>query len=110
LLGVWWGLRGGEVRAFGGVSFVCPRGKIGGTQTPEQTSKEVGEKMQKPGRGRTVALPAIVIEELRQHRRQQAEHLLALGIRLTDDHPRPDARRWSAIAAANADPRLPNFN
>jgi integrase len=33
-----------------------------------------------------VALPAMLVEELRQHRVRQAEHLLALGIRLTDDH------------------------
>jgi integrase len=33
-----------------------------------------------------VTLPATLIEELRQHRAKQAEELLQLGVRLTDDH------------------------
>jgi integrase len=33
-----------------------------------------------------VALSATMTEELRSHRRRQAEALLAIGVRLTDDH------------------------
>jgi integrase len=38
------------------------------------------------GRGAPVVLPALVAEELHQHRIRQAETLLRLGVRLTDDH------------------------
>jgi integrase len=38
------------------------------------------------GRSRTVALPSLIIDELEQHRLRQAERLLRLGVRLTDDH------------------------
>jgi integrase len=39
-----------------------------------------------PCKGRTIVLSAAEVEELRTHRARQAEGLLALGVRLTDDH------------------------
>ena len=51
----------------------------------EQTRQGVREKPPKSGRARTVALPAFVVDELRRHRVQQAEQLLQLGIRQTDE-------------------------
>jgi len=55
------------------------------TASVEQTMQGIREKPPKNGRGRSVHAPALLIEELRQHRIRQAEALLALGIRLTDD-------------------------
>jgi hypothetical protein len=42
-------------------------------------------KPPKSGRARTVALPSLAIEELRRHRLKQAEELLRLGIRQTEE-------------------------
>jgi integrase len=56
------------------------------TASTEQTGKGVREKETKSGKGRTVALLTLVLEELRTHRIGQAETLLQLGVRLTDDH------------------------
>src|SRR5205823_11389816 len=39
----------------------------------------------KSGKGRTVALSASVVDELRAYRVQRAQELLRLGIRLSDD-------------------------
>src|SRR5262249_53965896 len=44
------------------------------------------EKAPKNGRGRAIALPAMLITELRRHRTEQAQQMLRLGVRLTDDH------------------------
>jgi integrase len=51
----------------------------------EQTSQGVREKPPKNGRSRTVALPALAVDELRRYRLRQAEDLLRLGIRQTED-------------------------
>jgi integrase len=42
-------------------------------------------KSPKSGKGRTVALSATVVEELRAHRAKRAEELLALGVGLSED-------------------------
>ena len=52
----------------------------------EQTDDGIREKETKSGKSRAVALPAMIVGELRQHRLRQAKQLLALGVRLTDDH------------------------
>jgi integrase len=44
------------------------------------------EKEPKNGKGRLIELPTMLVTELRRHRMQQAEWLLRLGVRLTDDH------------------------
>src|SRR5262249_345540 len=49
------------------------------------------------GRARTIALPALLVEELRRHRLRQAEELLRLGVRQTDETHvclREDASPW----------------
>ena len=53
-------------------------------ESAEQTAAGVRYKEPKSGRGRTVALSAMVDRELRQHRLAQAEELLRLGIRQSD--------------------------
>jgi integrase len=86
LLAVMCGLRRGEVAALRWRSIDWEKSAISVKSSIEQTSTAIREKMPKSGKGRMVALPAMLVEELRQHRVRQAEHLLALGIRLTDDH------------------------
>ena len=51
----------------------------------EQTGQGVREKPPKSGKARSIVLPALVVDELRRHRISQAEQLLALGVRQTDD-------------------------
>jgi integrase len=85
LLAVMCGLRRGEVAALRWRSIDWDRGEASIKTSIEQTRKAVREKTPKSGKGRTVAIPAMVFEELRQHRVKQAEHLLTLGVRLTDD-------------------------
>ena len=51
----------------------------------EETAAGTRSKPPKSGRSRTVALPALAVEELRRHRVRQAEELLRLGVRQTDN-------------------------
>jgi integrase len=51
----------------------------------EQTKAGLRFKSPKSGKGRTVALSATVVDELRAHRVKRAQELLRLGIRLSDD-------------------------
>jgi integrase len=86
LLGVLCGLRRGEIAALRWRSVKLETGQLTVCASIEQTRAGCREKETKSGRARTVALPATLVEELRQHRAKQAEELLQLGIRLTDDH------------------------
>ena len=54
-------------------------------KSAEQTRAGVRYKPPKSGKGRTVALPSMAGEELRADRLRQAEALLKLRIRLSDD-------------------------
>jgi integrase len=99
LLGVLCGLRRGEVTALRWRSVDLDRSQLSVTASTEQTAKGVREKETKSGKGRTVALPTLVLEELRTHRIGQAETLLQLGVRLTDDH--------HVIARADGQPLQP---
>jgi integrase len=86
LLGVRCGLRRGEVVALRWRNVDLERGQISVVASAEQTDQGVREKETKSGKGRTIVLSAAEVEELRTHRARQAEGLLALGVRLTDDH------------------------
>jgi len=86
VLGVRCGMRRGEVVALRWRNVDLDRGQISVVASAEQTERGVREKETKSGRGRTIVLSATEIEELRSHRLQQAQGLLALGVRLTDDH------------------------
>jgi integrase len=86
LLGLRCGLRRGEVAALRWRNVDLERGQISVVASTEQTDRGVREKEPKNGKGRTVVLSATEIEELRSHRLRQAEGLLALGVRLIDDH------------------------
>lgn len=86
LLGVLCGLRRGEVVALRWRSVDLDGSQLSVVASAEQTDDGVREKETKSGKGRAVALSPMLVLELRQHRRQQAETLLKLGVRLTDDH------------------------
>jgi integrase len=86
LLGGLCGLRRGEVAALRWRSIDLEAGTLAVVASTEQTAGGVREKETKSGKGRSIVLPALVADELRQHRIKQAETLLGLGVRLTDDH------------------------
>jgi integrase len=86
LLGVLCGLRRGEVVALRWRSVDLDGGQLSVVASAEQTDDGVREKETKSGKGRAVALSPMLVAELRQHRKQQAEMLLKLGVRLSDDH------------------------
>jgi len=86
LLGIRCGLRRGEVVALRWRNVDLERGQISVVASAEQTEQGVREKEPKNGKGRTIVLSATEVEELRTHRARQAEGLLALGVRLADDH------------------------
>ena len=84
-LAVLCGLRRGEIAAlrWGCVDFDA--GHISVEQSAEQTGAGVRYKPPKSGRARTVAMSATVVAELRAHRIEQAQGLLSLGVRLSDE-------------------------
>jgi integrase len=83
LLGVLCGLRRGEICALRWRSVDLENGQLAVVASRPQGGIE---KETKGGRGRLIALPIMVVTELRRCRTQQAEQLLRLGVRLTDDH------------------------
>ena len=109
LLGVMCGLRRGEIVALRWSHMDLAAGKMTVVESAEQTAAGIRYKPPKSGRGRTVALSAMVTIELRQHRLAQAEELLRLGVRQSDAtyvytrqdgepmQPRSLSQMWSAI-------------
>jgi integrase len=85
LLWITTGMRRGEVAALRWRHIDLDEAQISVTQSAEQTKAAVRYKPPKNGKGRTVALPASVVGELRSHRVKQAEALLKVGIRLSED-------------------------
>jgi integrase len=86
LLGLMCGLRRGEICAIRWRNINLDSGQLSVVASIEDAKGGMREKAPKNGKGRTVALPPMLITELRRHRLQQAEWLLRLGVRLTDDH------------------------
>lgn len=89
LLAVLCGLRRGEICALRWRNVDLATGQMSVVESLEQTKGGKGKglrfKAPKSGKGRTVALPQTVVDELRAHRAKRAEELLRLGVRLTDD-------------------------
>jgi integrase len=85
LLWISTGMRRGEVAALRWRHIDLDRAQISVVQSAEQTKGCVRYKPPKNGKGRTVALSGSVVGELRSHRAKQAEALLKLGVRLSDD-------------------------
>ena len=112
LLGVMCGLRRGEIVALRWSHIDLAASKMMVVESAEQTAAGIRYKPPKSGRGRTVALSAMVTAELRQHRLAQAEELLGLGVRQSDMtfvytrqdgepmQPRSLSQMWSTITTA----------
>jgi integrase len=86
LLAVLCGLRRGEICALRWRNVDLVTGQISVVESLEQTKAGLRFKSPKSGKGRTVALSATIVGELRAHRVKRAEELLRLGVRLSDDH------------------------
>ena len=100
LLGALCGLRRGEISALRWRSVDLDAGQLAVVASTEQTKAGCREKETKSGRCRTVALPAMLTEELRKHRLDQAQALLKLGVRLAVEH--------HVVMQADGSPLQPN--
>ena len=85
LLALSTGMRRGEVLAVRWKNVDLERGTLRVMESLEQTKTGIRFKPPKTGRHRVVTLPAYAVEDLRRLKRQQAEELLALGVRPTGD-------------------------
>jgi integrase len=86
MLAVLCGLRRGEIAALRWQNVDLEKGSLAVVQSVEQMNGSVRLKETKSGRVRTVALPLTVRDERRAHRLAQAQNMLKLGVRLTDDN------------------------
>jgi len=113
ILAVLCGLRRGEIAALRWRNVNLDTAQLAVTESAEQTKAGVRYKKPKSGKGRSVALSARVVNELRSHRVQQAQELLLLGIPLADDafvvaqavgsplQPRTITHQWHKLLANN---------
>jgi integrase len=111
------GLRRGEICALRWKSVDLAKGQLAVVQSAEQTKAGVRFKEPKSGKARTVSLSATVVEELRLHRVQQAQELLRVGVRLSDEtlvvcqadgsllQPRSLTHEWVRLLCKTALPR-----
>ena len=100
LLAVLCGLRCGEIVALKWKNVDLSNDRLAEVESAEQVGTKVRHKPPKNGRGRQLALSARLVDELAAHRIRQAEELLALGVRLTDDS--------FVVAQADGSPIQPN--
>jgi integrase len=84
LLAVMCGLRRGEICALRWHHVDLDGAQLSVVESVEQTKSGLRFKSPKSGKGRKVALPPIVVDELRSHRARLAQELLKLGKRLSD--------------------------
>jgi integrase len=85
VLAVLCGLRRGEICALRWRNVELVAGQMSIVESLEQTKSGLRFKSPKSGKGRTVALSATVVDELRAHRVKRAQDVLRLGMRLSDD-------------------------
>jgi integrase len=85
MLAVTCGLRRGEICALRWQHVDLGAAEIAVIESAEQTTAGIRYKSPKSGKARTVALSGMNIDQLRAHRLKQAEELLAIGVRQTED-------------------------
>ena len=85
LIAVATGARRGEILALRWRNVDLDRGTVRIVESLEQTKKGMRFKGPKTDRARVVTLPTFAIEELRRLKREQAECLLAFGVRQSGD-------------------------
>lgn len=103
------GARRAEVAAIRWNRLNLDTGRLSIETSIEQTAQGTREKPPKSGRSRSITLPALLVEELRRHRIRQAEELLRLGIRQTEETHvclREDASPWKPRMLTYAVARL----
>lgn len=118
MLGVLCGLRRGEIIALRWRNVDLTNGRLAIVESAEQTKVGIRYKPPKSGKGRTVALPSMMLEQLRSHRLQQAQEFLRLGTRPTEAtfvytqedgeplQPRSLTQAWRKLAAGGSLPRI----
>lgn len=79
------GMRRGEILALRWRNVGENSGVVSVVESLEQTKRGLRFKPPKNGKGRSILLPAFAMEELRRWKREQAEELLALGVRQSGD-------------------------
>ena len=79
------GARRGEILAIRWRSVDLDKGMLMIAESTEQMKGSIRSKRPKGEKIRNLDLPIFVIDELRAHKRQQAETLLSIGIRQTPD-------------------------
>jgi integrase len=97
LLAIMTGARRGEIVGLRWSAVDLELSQLSIVASIEQVGTVTREKPPKSGRGRAVALPALVVDELRRHRITQAEALLRLGVRqdaATHICSRADGSAW----------------
>jgi integrase len=85
ILAVLCGLRRGEICALRWRHVDLAAGQLSVVESLEQTKAGLRFKSPKSGKGRTVALASIVVDELRAYRVKRAQELLRLGVGLSED-------------------------
>jgi integrase len=112
------GLRRAEIAALRWGRVNLAANQISVVESAEQTKTGIRYKVPKSGKGRTVALSATIAEELRTWRIRQAQELLQMGVRqsndtfvcaLEDNSPlRPNTLtiQWARVAARLDLPRI----
>jgi integrase len=118
LLALLCGLRRGEITALRWRNVDLEGAQLAIVESTEQTSKTIRLKETKTGRARTVALPSLVVDELRHHRIEQAQELLQIGIRQDGEtfvyaredgqpmQPRSLTHAWDQFRARTTLPRI----
>lgn len=118
ILAVLCGLRRGEITALQWRNVDLTVGQLAVVQSAEQTKAGVRYKEPKNGRPRTVSLSATVVAELKAHRARQAQELLKIGKRLSDDdfvvaqadgsplQPHSLGQEWVRFLAGSTLPRI----
>jgi integrase len=118
LLAITTGMRRGEITALRWRAVDLANAQLAVVASAEQTALGVREKETKSGRARTVSLTGLALEELGRQKARQAEELLRLGIRQTDDMhvvaqidgqplmPQSLTHEFSRFIASNTLPRI----
>jgi integrase len=79
------GMRRGEILALRWQSVDLDRGVVHVVESLEQTKAALRFKAPKTDRARAITLPAFAVDELTRLKREQAEGLLAIGVRQAGD-------------------------
>jgi integrase len=79
------GMRRGEILALRWKNVDLDGGTLRVVESLEQTKTSIRFKAPKSGRHRAITLPGYAVAELRRLKREQAESLLALGVRQSGD-------------------------